>query len=556
MPNVPLLITLLHSFFRPLSPWFYSCSNGACRKTAGQPKTRAQQLNSCKMTCGEFGGLWPRPRNNTVIGKETLPFIPSNIVLKEIKCKGSKCAKIGKLNAGVATLIQRAFALFVNATKKTCSPDPEIDTSICTSEAKSTQIFLSISVTSEESKITLTTSEAYRLRIISKDGQVFVNISADTFFGARHGLETLSQLISYDEFLDSLQIVSKVDISDSPAYPYRGLMLDTSRNFFSVKSILKLLDAMSYSKMNTFHWHLTDTHSFPIFIKRQPEMSLLGAYSQKQVYSPNDVKTILDHALVRGIRVLPEFDQPAHTGNGWQWGEKAGKGKMAFCVNAVPWQSYCVEPPCGQLNPLNNNTYDVLSNIYLDFLDQFSPDLFHFGGDEININCWNTSTEVTDWMKSHGKRRTTDDFIEFWNMFLVRAVERLKKINSNIPLILWSNKMTEPEYLSKYLDNKTYIIQLWNKANDKSTANILNKGFRVIFSNYDHTYLDCGFGSWVGDGNNWCSPYKEWQLFYNLHPRKFFSNLNVSLDRLAGQVLGGEANMWSEQVISPWGYCH
>ena len=36
-------------------------------------------------------------------------------------------------------------------------------------------------------------------------------------------------------------------------------------------------------------------------------------------------------------------------------------------------------------------------------------------------------------------------------------------------------------------------------------------------SNSDATYLDCGYAGWVTDGNNWCSPYKGWQV---RHPAK------------------------------------
>ena len=64
-------------------------------------------------------------------------------------------------------------------------------------------------------------------------------------------------------------------------------------------------------------------------------MTYYGAYSPRQIYYPNDVKEIMDYARVRGIRVLPEFDAPAHVGNGWQWAEKQGLGKVAVCVNQV-----------------------------------------------------------------------------------------------------------------------------------------------------------------------------------------------------------------------------
>ena len=55
---------------------------------------------------------------------------------------------------------------------------------------------------------------------------------------------------------------------------------------------------------------------------------------------------------VRGVKVVPEFDAPAHVGNGWQFAEKNHPewGKLAVCVNKEEWQDYCVEPPCGQVS--------------------------------------------------------------------------------------------------------------------------------------------------------------------------------------------------------------
>jgi hexosaminidase len=60
----------------------------------------------------------------------------------------------------------------------------------------------------------------------------------------------------------------------------------------------------------------------------------------------------------------------------------------------------------------------------------------------------------------------------------------------------------------KYLTKDDYIIQIWTTGTDKDIAKIINSGFKTIMSNYDAWYLDCGYSSWVGEGNNWCSPYK------------------------------------------------
>ena len=80
-----------------------------------------------------------------------------------------------------------------------------------------------------------------------------------------------------------------------------------------------------------------------------------------------------------------------------------------------------------------------------------------------------------------------------------------------LPLILWTNSLTEEGHVEKYLSKDDYIIQIWTKGNDSVVKELIEKDFRVIFSNYDAWYLDCGYSSWVGEGNNWCSPYKGWQ---------------------------------------------
>ena len=64
----------------------------------------------------------------------------------------------------------------------------------------------------------------------------------------------------------------------------------------------------------------------------------------------------------------------------------------------------------------------------------------------------------------------------------------------------------------RYLNPENYIIQVWTKSWDLSIANLLEMGYRIIMSNTDAWYLDCGYGSWLYDGqgpdNNWCSPMK------------------------------------------------
>ena len=85
-----------------------------------------------------------------------------------------------------------------------------------------------------------------------------------------------------------------------------------------------------------------------------------------------------------------------------------------------PWQDYCVEPPCGQFNPVNPNVSLVLGQLYKDFVDAFGPvDLFHMGGDEVNLNCWNASQEIRDYLVANGQTGTEDELVQIWNLFQV-----------------------------------------------------------------------------------------------------------------------------------------
>ena len=106
-----------------------------------------------------------------------------------------------------------------------------------------------------------------------------------------------------------------------------------------------------------------------------------------------------------------------------------------------------------------------------------------------------------------------------------------------LPLILWTNSLTEEGHVEKYLSKDDYIIQIWTKGNDSVVKELIEKYFKVIFSNYDAWYLDCGYSSWVGEGNNWCSPYKGWQVspyiifLCNIFPPRTFPRLCTTTAR-------------------------
>ena len=109
--------------------------------------------------------------------------------------------------------------------------------------------------------------------------------------------------------------------------------------------------------------------------------------------------------------------------------------------------------------------------------------------------------------------------------------------------VIWTSSLTQSGQVDRYLNNEDYIIQIWTAGNDTVITELLEAGYDVIFSNYDAWYLDCGLSAWVGDGFNWCSPYKGWQVVYDNNPIDLVDNPAYN-----NQILGGEATMWTEQT--------
>lgn len=163
-----------------------------------------------------------------------------------------------------------------------------------------------------------------------------------------------------------------------------------------------------------------------------------------------------EYGYNRGVLVLPEFDAPAHVGEGWQ------KKNATACFNYQPWIKYCVEPPCGQLDPTKDHMYDILEDIYTEMYAAFGkPDIFHMGGDEVSHKCWNASADIQQWMLARGWSLTEADFIKLWGHFQETALQRLDKVTQRrLPIIMWTSRLTDVPFLEQHLDKDRYIIQV------------------------------------------------------------------------------------------------
>ena len=93
--------------------------------------------------------------------------------------------------------------------------------------------------------------------------------------GAFYAVKTLEQLGRKTE--KGTVVFPTVEISDWPAFRWRGVMLDEARHFFGKEVVMRLLDLMAAYKYNVLHWHITDDQGWRIEIKRYPELVKYGA---------------------------------------------------------------------------------------------------------------------------------------------------------------------------------------------------------------------------------------------------------------------------------------
>lgn len=252
---------------------------------------------------------------------------------------------------------------------------------------------------------------------------------------------------------------------------------------------------MSTNKMNVLHWHATDSQSFPMEFPRVPMLHTYGSYSPNEIYRQKDVKNLIKYAKSRGVRVIIEIDGPSHSSAGWEWGPNAGLGNLSVCINKQPWRKFCIQPPCGLMNPLNPNVYDILEKVYKDLLEIIpKEETIHMGGDEVFIPCWNSTIEIVDEMKNRGLNLTENSFLQIWSEFHEKNVDSLFKLtNRNNPVIVWSSHLTNPDVIEKYLPKDKFIIQTWVANDNQLNKDLLNLGYKLIISTKNAWYLDHGF---------------------------------------------------------------
>lgn len=342
--------------------------------------------------------------------------------------------------------------------------------------------------------------ESYSIKVVNEG----IVVESLTDLGAKHALETLLQLVEIDE---AGYYIPSVSITDSPRFPWRGLMIDVGRHFMPVEVIKRNIDAMSVAKLNVLHLHLSEDQGFRIESKTFPRLHQLG--SNGEYFTQEQIKEIVSYADIRGIRVVPEFDMPGHT-TAWM----VGYPELAAAPGPYEIEKYFgVFGPT--MNPANASTYKFLGKFFKEMTRLFPDEYVHIGGDENNGKQWNVNPQIQAFMKKNGIK-DNHELQAYFNGRLLKILEKNGK-----KMMGW-DEIFQPNL------PKSIVIHSWRGR--KYMDDAARKGYNSVLSN--GYYIDLSHNA-----------YKH----YAVDPLPDTTSLTSEEQK---RILGGEAPIWAELVTA------
>ncbi len=258
---------------------------------------------------------------------------------------------------------------------------------------------------------------SYSLRISPNGGVIISGDKGGVFYGS----QSLKALIPVDYLGQKYDVlrVQAVSVSDAPAFGYRGMHLDVARNFHSVESVKRLLDAMAFYKLNKLHLHLTEDEGWRIEIEELPELTTVGAFRGHTTddsehlqpsygsgpftdpdvghgsgfYSRAQYIDLLKYAWERHIEVIPEINVPGHS-------RAAIKAMEASVYRSAQWYTDNVIAVCRE------SAYDFVTTVIDDVIEMHDEagvplTMIHTGGDEVPTGAWSNSPLCAEYLNAH-----------------------------------------------------------------------------------------------------------------------------------------------------------
>ncbi len=387
--------------------------------------------------------------------------------------------------------------------------------------------------------------EAYRLHIESRSVTITAGDEAGFFYGIISMMQLMDAAIWQTTSLPNAPrswLLPACIIEDYPRFEWRGMMLDSARNFFEVSYIKKFIDRMAQYKLNRFHWHLSDDEGWRIEITHYPLLTQIGAkrgdgtklpYSafptmkgakrgvESGYYSQQEIREIVAYAKARSIEILPEIDLPAHS----KAAVTAYPDLLLDPLDTSEFRSV-QQISDNTINPALQSSYIFIDQVISELARLFPFGYIHIGGDEIPKGAWQKSPAVAKLIQKEGLKSLND----VKGYFFERVDEILAKHHRT--MIAWE----EASGVKAKLRNKTQFMA-WKSP--KSGEKLVQKSRQVILTPVQYLYFD---QQYITDkkepGHTWSSPVSTQKVY------SFGSVANPPY------LKGVQASLWSERLFS------
>ncbi len=396
--------------------------------------------------------------------------------------------------------------------------------------------------------------EGYSLSVTNTGVKIIANKPTGIFYAAQTLIQLLPASVESETKIDNVNwTIPNVDIIDYPRFKWRGLMFDVSRHFFTKAEVKTFIDQMVRYKYNVFHWHLTDDEGWRIEIKSLPKLTQVGAWNVKKegyfgtfkkpadseprnyggFYTQEDIKEIVQYAKERFVNVLPEIDVPGHslaaiasypelscTKPATKYQVRSGEEIMDWSHGAPP-----IALVDNSLCPANENVYIFLDKVFTEVAVLFPFEYIHVGGDECAQNFWKKSEAIKALMQKEGLK-TIPQVQGYFEKRLQKIIAAKGK-----KFLGWD------EILEGGLAPDAAVMS-WR--GDKGGIEATKLKHNVVMSPTTHCYLDYMQSDVV----------MEPKIYESLRLNKTYQFEPVPVGADAQYILGGQANLWTEQVYN------
>lgn len=437
--------------------------------------------------------------------------------------------------------------------------------------------------------------EAYRLTVASGGG---VSITGGGSAGLFYGIQSLLAMLpveGWNNLHEKIEI-EYVTITDSPAFEYRGIMLDVARNFHRPEAIRKLMDIMAFYKLNRLHLSLTNDEAWRLEIPSLPELTGIGGYRGHTEDSrdhmipaygsgpfPDPEKGVgsgflsrsafielLEYANRHHIEVIPEINFPGHARAAIFAMEARYERLMEEGKTEEAERYRLIDPDDSSLYNSAQNFNDNVACVCMEapflffetVVDEVSAmyreaglklKVMHTGGDEVPRGSWTGSAICEAFLKEHPDLGSAADLQVYFEKRLLEILSRKELMMAG-----WEEIVLKRDSRGEWIPNpefagKGMLPYVWNSLGESLDLGnrVANAGFPVVLCNVDHFYFDLAYshhpsepglywGGFVNTRNAWD--------FDPFHPEAGTDGMESLREEARGNIAGIQGQLWSETL--------